>query len=344
MKLPLSCDELQLATVLLDKRQSEADAELRQQAAEATRDLIQRNMMQSSIAPSKAYTFVLKSITEPQRIKVEVVQQILTSSGKTWNPELANALYDDIADALKGVADNMPSRLLAGFGVLRMDKASVDENAPQIITRTDEHIARFLREVRRDLDILVGQAKVAQMSQADDIQLGIAMHSDVINVSGISDSLAQFRRDYAEPGKVAFIMMEFRDTPAHLEIENAVKGALKSAGITGLLARDKGYHPDVLPNIITYMHGSGFGIAVFERIETDVFNPNVSLEIGYMLALGKRVLLLKDKTLKSLHTDLVGKLYREFDPQSSAQTIPAEVGRWLSDNQICGEADALESD
>lgn len=44
------------------------------------------------------------------------------------------------------------------------------------------------------------------------------------------------------------------------------------------------------------MHGCEFGVAVFDRITEDDFNPNVTLEVGYMLGMGRNVLLLKDKT------------------------------------------------
>lgn len=80
-------------------------------------------------------------------------------------------------------------------------------------------------------------------------------------------------------------------------------------------ADDKQYHDDddLFSNILTYIHGCGFGIAVFERIEIDELNPNVALEVGYMVALGKSICFLKDNTLRTLHADLVGKLYRVFD-------------------------------
>ena len=82
------------------------------------------------------------------------------------------------------------------------------------------------------------------------------------------------------------------------------------------------------------MHGCGFGIAVFERIDQDDFNPNVSLEIGYMLGVKKGVLLLKEKTLKSLHADLAGKLYHPFDVQDAVKTIPPKIERWMEDKGL----------
>jgi hypothetical protein len=55
-----------------------------------------------------------------------------------------------------------------------------------------------------------------------------------------------------------------------------------------------------------------------------------------MTALGKSVCLLKDSTLKSLHTDLVGKLYREFNTQDPERTIPPSLEKWLKDKGIIG--------
>ena len=72
----------------------------------------------------------------------------------------------------------------------------------------------------------------------------------------------------------------------------------------------------------------------FERIEEDDFNPNVSLEVGYLLAMQKPTCLLKDKTLRTLPTDLVGKLYKEFDPQRIDSTIPKQLKRWLTDRKL----------
>lgn len=53
-----------------------------------------------------------------------------------------------------------------------------------------------------------------------------------------------------------------------------------------------------------------------------------------MLALKKPMCLLKDKTLKSLHSDLVGKLYKNFDPQNAEDTIIEVLRQWLSDKGI----------
>ena len=165
------------------------------------------------------------------------------------------------------------------------------------------------------------------------------VHSDSSNVRNwypleITESLQRFQQDHPEPRRAAFVMMQFGTTQIHNSILRAIRSALSRYGIEALRADDKEYHDDLFGNVLTYIHGCSFGIAVFERLEADDFNPNVSLEVGYMRALTKSVCLLRDRTLKTLQTDLVGKLYKSFDPQDPEGTIPSELEKWLRDKDI----------
>jgi len=73
---------------------------------------------------------------------------------------------------------------------------------------------------------------------------------------------------------------------------------------------------------------------VYERIDTNEPNANVGLEVGYLMAMNKPVLLLKDKTVQTLQSDLAGKLYKPFDPHDPDNTIPGRLTKWLEDNGI----------
>lgn len=117
--------------------------------------------------------------------------------------------------------------------------------------------------------------------------------SNVVSPVEIELSLRHFRLDHPSPEKVAFVMMKYGSTRAHDEIVKGIEAALVPHGICAVRADSKEYHPDLYYNILTYIYGCGFGIAVFERIEREDFNPNVSLEVGYLLALSKEVCLLK---------------------------------------------------
>ena len=137
--------------------------------------------------------------------------------------------------------------------------------------------------------------------------------------------------DYPNSGTNVFLMMRFRDTKQHREIVTALREALGFYGLHGLRADDKTYSDSLWPNVKSYMDACDFGVTVFEQIEDDNFNPNVSLELGYMMAAKKRVLLLKEKHLKALPADVVGHLYKPFDSYDIPVTIKQRVGEWLRD-------------
>jgi protein-tyrosine-phosphatase len=137
--------------------------------------------------------------------------------------------------------------------------------------------------------------------------------------------------DYPNPGSNVFIMMRFRDTKQHSAVLSALRAALEFYGLHGLRADDKIYSDSLWSNVKSYMDASDAGIAVFEQIEDADFNPNVSLELGYMMAEKKRVLLLKEKRLKALPTDIVGRLYKPFDSYDIPASIRPSVLDWLRD-------------
>lgn len=150
----------------------------------------------------------------------------------------------------------------------------------------------------------------------------------------ITSSLAKFREDFPDPSRLAFVMMQFGQSKAHESIIGAVRSTLQDQGFIALRADDKEYHDDLFFNILTYIYGCRFGIAVFERIDDNSFNPNVSLEVGYMTGIGRPVCYLKDKTLPSLQSDLIGKLYRPFDPHDAEGTIPTSLTKWMGDKGL----------
>ncbi len=156
---------------------------------------------------------------------------------------------------------------------------------------------------------------------------------DAITIPEIAKEIEAFNADH-KGKKTAFIIMQFSKTNAHDKIVQTIKDTLNNHGIVGLRADDKEYADDLFANIKTYMHCCDFGISVFERILEDNFNPNVSIEVGYMMGLRKNVCLLKDQTLKNLPTDLIGKLYKEFDPQDVEKTLPDQLEKWMKDKGI----------
>ena len=177
--------------------------------------------------------------------------------------------------------------------------------------------------------------KIAQEYVVSTLQAQSKPHpkisDEALALPEIASGLEKFRADYPLGTKTAFIIMQFGATKPHTAVVDCIKSSLKARGIVALRADDKEYMDDLFANIKTYMHACDFGVAVFDRITEDDFNPNVSLEVGYMMGMGKDVLLLKDRTLRNLHTDLAGKLYKQFDTTDIDGTMPQQIGKWLTD-------------
>lgn len=150
----------------------------------------------------------------------------------------------------------------------------------------------------------------------------------------IVDSLRRFRADHPSEKRSAFVMMQFGDSIEHQVLLESTRNVLRDLGIVALRADDKEYHDDLFPNVLTYLHGCGFGVALIDRIEDDRLNPNVALEIGYMFAIGKPVCILKDREISILTTDLVSKLYKEYDADGLPESLRAPIVKWLTDRDL----------
>ena len=150
----------------------------------------------------------------------------------------------------------------------------------------------------------------------------------------ITKSLERFIQDHPEPRTCAFLMMQFGRTDAHESIVGCLRNTVSTYNIKLLRSDDKAYHDDLYWNIMTYIYGCSFGLALFERIESEVFNPNVAFETGYMIALNKPVCLLKDSTIPSLYANMIGRLFLPFDIQNPDKSISSVLIKWLFDKDL----------
>lgn len=146
----------------------------------------------------------------------------------------------------------------------------------------------------------------------------------------IEQEVRRIKKDF-EGKRIAFLIMQFGASRFHNEIYDNIQKILLKRDIVVLRADYKEYHSDLYYNILSYIYAADFGIAVFERIDDDLFNPNVAFEVGFMFALNKKVCLLKEKTLRSLPTDIVGKLYRIFDLNSLEDSLEKSLNKWIDD-------------
>src|SRR5262249_13247858 len=89
---------------------------------------------------------------------------------------------------------------------------------------------------------------------------------------------------------------------------------------------------DLWSNVLTFLKGCPFGVAVFEQSDTRDYNPNVALEVGHMIALEKPVCILKERSVPSVPTDLLHRLYIEYDHFDLPGILQDRLPRWLRDN------------
>lgn len=150
----------------------------------------------------------------------------------------------------------------------------------------------------------------------------------------IKGSTISFISDNHEYNKNVFIIMPFRKNKFYSSVEKSIRETLKKFGFNPLRADDKNYSDDLFSNIETYLYGCKFCVAVHDREIDENHNANVSLEIGYTLGLKKSICLLKEKTVKSLTSDLQGRIYVDFDGENIKGSINSALSKWLKDKNF----------
>jgi nucleoside 2-deoxyribosyltransferase len=87
---------------------------------------------------------------------------------------------------------------------------------------------------------------------------------------------------------------------------------------------------DMWNNVCVYMLCCKQGIALLESYSKQEYNPNVAIEYGFMRALNKRVLLLRDKQFPRDRADITGKEMLPFDINNK-DSISRAMETWLKE-------------
>lgn len=181
----------------------------------------------------------------------------------------------------------------------------------------------------RDLDSLISHVK--------GITAATAAERDFTYASAEVRAGAEKLRRRFPPDKRVFIMTPFQQEQGYPEAVRAIKARLSTLGYTGLVATDFQAHSELWYNVQAYMIACSRGVAVFGDsgsgrsggfLSGEAYNANVAIESGYMRALGREVLFLKDRSLEKLPTDYMGSLYQEIDLEQ-AGSLESAIDRWL---------------
>jgi protein-tyrosine-phosphatase len=149
--------------------------------------------------------------------------------------------------------------------------------------------------------------------------------------SYLETSLDNFFKKYAHYNRNVFVMMPFA-TSASDQIFHTVADELDKHGLIALRADKSTFAPDsIWWNIATYMIGCTYGLVIYEPNNDIPFNPNVSIEAGFMLALDRQVLFLVNDKVKYLPVDFAGRIFKCYNstPDQLETSLRSQISDWI---------------
>lgn len=123
--------------------------------------------------------------------------------------------------------------------------------------------------------------------------------------------LGEFIKANPHTDRNVFVMLPF-SASATAEIYSAISMELEEHGLIALRADQRKLSPVLWWNVVTYILGCSYGIVIYEPFKEIEFNPNVSIEAGFMLALDRPVLFLVNESLAKMPVDLSGHIFKSY--------------------------------
>lgn len=267
--------------------------------------------------------------TKWQVLTLARIAQGRSDLGRFSAAELA-ALFDDV-----GLPQ--PGNIHATLGALVRDKLLVRHGSGRVATYrlTPVGLARST-ELASDLDLT---ALVAEEGTTGLPSLGATDHPIIPPTLAPPDLVGPLRAFFVRhPFETnVFGMTRFPDdneeegpdpvAPA-LEVARAV---CEQHGMTFHLASDRQIVDDLWQNVAAHIWGCKYAIAFFEDRRNRGLNYNLSIEVGSTIVLGRRVAILKDRTIERMPTDLTGRIYKPVDLDDPA-TVRDALESWIKDD------------
>lgn len=221
-----------------------------------------------------------------------------------------------------------------------LEESLIDKNKALNIYYFPEDDLKILLSELRKVKYTMGNNEIKVVSKiTNETSESDPNRLNSVVVEGKSQLLNDFPFD-----KNIFVMMKFpnKDISSFEDklldkIWNTIDSTLnQSYGFRALRADKKDYSQGgwLWDNVCVYMESSKYGIAVLENLLNSEFNPNVAIEFGYMKGLGRKVLLLKEKSFNNIRADLIGRIWKEFsaiDESSIEETVRTAIHHWAID-------------
>ena len=214
-----------------------------------------------------------------------------------WQSEKALDIFETI--------DKQEARSFANDSTIKRDDVIVALDAILLWSKKDGYSPQMDRykeiQVQRDIDF-----KMSYMP----------MYSEAEN---------KFYEEYGH--NAVFVIMPFREDLN--TIYDIIKTEFNKHGYKAIRADEMEFTEDLWDNVKVYLDCCKIAVAIFNKDNQENYNPNVALEVGYMLSKGAKVCLLKDSELPKLPTDLISKMYKEYDSDKIETTLPQKLESWI---------------
>jgi hypothetical protein len=139
-----------------------------------------------------------------------------------------------------------------------------------------------------------------------------------------------------------FVMTKFPEGDSELDkglkaVIKAVCTGLTARGLTPRLAKGARFHDWLWDEVEIHLLGCATGIAIVEDRYRPELNPNVAMEWGWMRAMGKRVLFLREKGFAHGRADLGGLRAWSFDWDDPELGVLTALEEWIGQPQRAAE-------
>lgn len=137
---------------------------------------------------------------------------------------------------------------------------------------------------------------------------------------------------------VGFLIRKFEERKDRSILIQTVKNTFKENGLKLVDTLEHRFHNELWPNIKEYLDNCAFGVIVIDNFspqDNNRFNPNTFLEIGYLIALQKPILILLQNSLeKELPADVKPFIYQTFDSEDrDSPTLKNKISQWIKNHK-----------
>lgn len=278
----------------------------------------------------------LKELIRPLT-EIEKVEEIYIFGSRMYNTGSLRSDIDILVYAPEGLSQYEITRIIKGEKAL-----DIFETTNKTEARSFANDSRLRRE-----DLIKSLDALLLWKRRDGFNEDVLCRFQAMNILRDYDFKMSCFPSYTESEErfynkygyhAVFVIMSFDKTL--YPVYQAIEKTLKKHDLVAVRADENEFSDDLWVNVSTYLNCCRTAIAVFNAFdcEEDRYNPNVAFETGYMMALNRKVCLLKDRRLKQLPTDIISKLYKTYDVNDIDNTVPLQIELWLRNNfDIAGE-------